>query len=140
MSNSKFGAKQQLNIYFVLLLFAIFFFFPLKLVIGPYVANLSLSKDIYEILVIWINVCLIRPNVFYSLPFSSSWNNYLQRFPEKLHFYVFLNKRQKIGTSPVGMSLDRKHMIPTQSKFFAIPSPTNHPYNFSWHIKYVIHT
>ena len=30
---------------------------------------------------------------------------------------------QKFGTSPVGMNWDRKHMIPTQSQLFAIPSP-----------------
>ena len=30
---------------------------------------------------------------------------------------------QNFGTSPVGMSWDGKHMIPTQSQLFAIPSP-----------------
>ena len=35
-----------------------------------------------------------------------------------------------IGTSPVGMSWDRNHMIPTQSQLFAIPSPDQPPLSF----------
>ena len=38
--------------------------------------------------------------------------------------------RQKFGTSPVGMSWDRKNMIPTQSQLFAIPSPDQPPLFF----------
>ena len=38
--------------------------------------------------------------------------------------------RQKFGTSPVGMSWDRKPMIPTQSQLFAIPSPDQPPLLF----------
>ena len=37
---------------------------------------------------------------------------------------------QKFGTSPVGMSWDRKLMIPTQSQLFDIPSPDQPPLSF----------
>ena len=41
-----------------------------------------------------------------------------------------LRNWQKFGTSPVGMSWERKQMIPTQSQLFAIPSPDKPPLSF----------
>ena len=40
---------------------------------------------------------------------------------------IYGDNGQKFGTSPVGMNWDRKHMIPTQSQLFAIPSPDQPP-------------
>ena len=36
----------------------------------------------------------------------------------------------KVWNIPVGMSWDGKHMIPTQSPLFAIPSPDQPPLSF----------
>ena len=59
------------------------------------------------------------------------WHWFLSTYTFKDGRFLFKKDfRQKFGTSPVGMSWDGKHMIPTQSQRFAILSPDQPPLLF----------
>ena len=70
--------------------------------------------------------CLVRS----SYPQLHGIVNLIQIQSFKEVYCAIIMAGQKFGTSPVGMSWDRKKMIPTQSQLFAIPSPDQPPLSF----------